>query len=203
MTQLIEQYVESLLRDPQASPPQNMDAGTAAFVRAMVAAGHLKPTAAVRARMWQRALNGATPTNGTQNHTTTMPHSTNGHHANNHGLISSILMPPPTSLTMSLPSSSRFRGILTLAAACALVLFGIVLMAVIGNPGTTPNITGADQNSGSTTPTETSTSSASGTPIPTPTAVPPSDQVQTVVEYTIQPGDTLLYIIQQAPIQLH
>lgn len=201
MTQVIEQYIDSLLRDPHASPPQNMDAGTAAFVRAIVASGRAKPTAAARARVWQRALDAAMTTNPAQNYTTSIPHSANGHrlHSNNHGTEPLARIPIPKTRIAGAPHSSRFRGILTLAAAFVLVLFGIVLLAMVGTPGTTQNAPSGEQNSGSTTPTETPTSFASGTPIPTPTLVPGSAEVQSMVEYTIRPGDTLLGIIQSPP----
>lgn len=188
MTQLIEQYIDSLLRDPHAAPPEEMDAGTAAFVRAMVAAGTTKPTAVVRARIWQQALNNAKMKNGMQNHVIALPHSTNGHH---HSL---------SALPAQQPSvSSRFRGILTLAAACALVLFGILLLTMARIPADTQNLTGAEQSSGSPTPTETATPLATSTPVPMATVVAPDAAIEQVIEYTIRPGDTLLGIIQSLP----
>src|SRR5690606_41304405 len=133
LIELIESYNECLLRSPEAAPPEEMAAGTAAFVRALVAAGTTKPSAIVRARIWQQALNNAKMKNGMQNHVIALPPSTNGHH---HSL---------SALPAQQPSvSSRFRGILTLAAACALVLFGILLLTMARIPADTQNLTGAE-----------------------------------------------------------
>ena len=205
MSQLIETYIDRLLQDPNALPPAGMDAETAEFVRALVAS-QSKPSAAQRARMWQRSLDAAKTAIPAHSQTTTFRTSSNGHQVH----ISHIYGEEPMT-TSSIPiprpqrrSASGVSSILPLAAAIAFVVLGIALFASVSP--TTPSLTTPpdDGSQGSLLGAETETA----TPVPFatpligaslgPTLIPA--EAPAVLEYTIQEGDTLLSIIQQFPL---
>jgi hypothetical protein len=57
--QIIEHFLEALRHDPNAPAPPYMREETAAFLRTLVRAESAMPSAAQRARIWQRALSAA------------------------------------------------------------------------------------------------------------------------------------------------
>lgn len=187
MSQLIEHYIDRLLQDPNALPPKEMDAETAAFVRALVSSS--RPTAVQRARMWQRALDAAKTAERAHSQTLTFSPSSNGHRVSPSPSTGEELM---TSITRPVYTrehahrASRLVGVVTLAAAVMLVL---LVSVILSNTRTSPGMLSA--------PPEENTSGAAfqaGTETPTPlhTIVPPS-----TIEYVVQPGDTLLSILMQ------
>lgn len=69
--ELFDQFLDALRRDPKAAPPPGLDAETADFIRALVAAERQPaPPAPVRDRVWHKALTLAQ---------TESTHSLNGH----------------------------------------------------------------------------------------------------------------------------
>jgi LysM repeat protein len=203
MSHLIETYIDHLLQDPHALPPQGMDAETAAFARALVASKD-KPSAAQRARIWQRSLDAARTASRAHNQTTVFHPSPNGHqvHASpTYGEKPMTTISIPVSRPHERGTSTRLMGILPLAAAIVFVVLGIALLSSI--PTTSPALTTppGDETHGSLLGTESATPTAvpSSTPLPL-TSISPTlvrGASLTIVEYTIQPGDTLLSILVQ------
>jgi LysM repeat protein len=199
MSQLIERYVDMLIHDPNSPPPQGMDAETAAFVRALVAAGTVKPPEARRRRMWQRSLDSAKTASRAHSQRLTFTPSSNGHQvrrSDSEGDDPMAQMTFPAHRRAQTASSPQRMGVLTLVAAVALVIFGVILLTSIRSGSPMVNAPQGDDPAGSLLQgaTETPTAVPTSTPLP-PTVTP------MFAEYVIQPGDTLLSILQQFNIE--
>jgi hypothetical protein len=161
-TQLLELYLLALRSDPNAPPPPDLDPELAQFARQLMRGSRpVKAEAAVRARVWQRALASA------QRSPNGRPYpmeekdvmiAVNDHHPKMH----------PQPLTL-------------IAAALAVVLFGGLLLASQlpngGGDDDLPLLAGASpENDEMTEIAQAATPSATPLPeLPAPTLVPPVD----------------------------
>lgn len=175
--ELIDRFLDALARDPHAPAPLELDAGTAAFVRALARAGQVDmPAGVVQRRVWLRALAGAglSPTaagpgaqpsaNGKDPSAAMRAESSP--HANypveefkEFVIMDSTLVAAPRRM-----SRRRFWAVpFTLAAAVlAVVVFGALLASHINLP-VRPDVAGG-----------ASAQRATATLVWTPTALPPT-----------------------------
>ncbi len=177
LTELIERYVDALIQDPQAYPPPGLDDTDAAFVRDMVRARPVPPTDDVlRARIWQRALSAAIAERLASSKTTRdtvdvyptarASSNTNGRYQEEVRLMSTLVQHSTLDRTMPVrPQTGPRRNFWTLAAtaaACVIVVVGLVVVGSLRPPKTSHTGSGMGQVTASTV-----------TASPTPTALPP------------------------------
>ncbi len=198
MSQPIDDYLDKLMRDPDALPPEGMDADTAAFVRSLVAAGTVSTPPALRRRIWQRSLNDARA----RSQTPTFTPSSNGHQVHtfdNPGDEPMAQVTLPVNWRARQASTSQRIGVLTLVAAIALVIIGVMLLTTMRSAPSYLNAPEDPNSAGSLLQGTTETPTASPISTALPTIVP--EAIPEIVEYIIQPGDTLLFILQRFNIE--
>jgi len=166
-SRLLADFLDTLRQDSQARPPADLDSDLAAMARLLVASKAPPPDAAVRERVWQRALNA--------NRTTTRV-SANGrtaHRSDKENTMSAIARPLPR---------GRSTHPFTLAAALTVVAMAALLF--ISRPPSSPD---SGQPGLVSNPEQ---QEATATPIPS--AIP----TNAFIEHRVQAGETLAYIAQ-------
>ncbi len=167
--ELLEQFLALLRANAHATPPQGLDPEIAAFARKLAA--HPAPDAALRARVWQRALTAAQLDESKRVRL-------NGHRQD-------TLMPLKEHNSMiaahATPSRRSTPWFTLIAAALAVTIFGFYLFNLRPNSPLDPGAFVAQQSSETPTPAATETAEPSLTPSITwtPTPVPAASEAWT------------------------